>query len=200
VVGSKFYGMTRNGGANDLGVLFEYDPNTNILTKKIDFDGTTNGSSPYGTPLYINGKLYAVTYAGGANNAGVLFEYNPVGDIYTKKFDFATATGSNPVGNLIASGNNLYGMSNTGGANGGGVIFEYSLTTDTYTNKIDFDGTNKGSAPWGSLMLSVGKMYGSTYSGGIANRGTFFQWDANTNVFTKKADLTTATGGITQTS
>ena len=194
LVGTKLYGMTQNGGTNSLGVLFEYDPVANTLTKKFDFDGTLNGSSPHGSVVYANLKLYGVTYSGGANNVGVLFEYDLVGNTYTKKFDFVAATGSNPVGNLIEAGGNLYGMTNTGGVNGVGVIFEYNLATDTYTSEVDFDGAGKGSTPWGSLTLSAGKMYGMTYLGGASNRGTFFQWDFNTNTFIKKADLTTATG------
>ncbi len=193
-VGTKLYGMTHLGGTNNMGVLFEYDPVANTFTKKFDFDGTANGSSPRGSVVYANSKLYGVTYTGGANNMGVLFEYDLVGNIYTKKFDFVVATGSNPVGNLIQAGNNLYGMTNTGGANGVGVIFEYNLTTDTYTSKVDFDGAAKGSTPWGSLTLSAGKIYGMTYLGGASNRGTFFQWDFNTNTFFKKTDLTASTG------
>ena len=33
--GSKFYGMTNQGGSANKGVIFEWDPVTNIYTKKI---------------------------------------------------------------------------------------------------------------------------------------------------------------------
>lgn len=41
----KIYGMTKEGGTNDFGVIFEYDLNLDSLTKKIDFD-SIHGSFP----------------------------------------------------------------------------------------------------------------------------------------------------------
>lgn len=46
----KVYGMTTNGGIHDLGVLFEFDPVSNIYTKRLDFDGL-NGAMPNATTL-----------------------------------------------------------------------------------------------------------------------------------------------------
>ncbi|HLO57891.1 MAG TPA: choice-of-anchor tandem repeat GloVer-containing protein [Bacteroidales bacterium] len=45
----KFYGMTREGGLYNLGILFEWDPSTNVYIKKLDFNGTENGSRPMGS-------------------------------------------------------------------------------------------------------------------------------------------------------
>ena len=53
----KLYGMTTQGGTNDVGVLFEYTPTTNVYMKIIDFD-QTNGAIPYGSLMEAsNGKL-----------------------------------------------------------------------------------------------------------------------------------------------
>ncbi len=41
----NFYGYTWIGGANNKGTLFEYNPTTATLSKKIDFDGS-NGANP----------------------------------------------------------------------------------------------------------------------------------------------------------
>lgn len=46
----KLYGMTNDGGANDFGVFFEYDPTSGIFTKKLDFNDT-NGRNPVYTQL-----------------------------------------------------------------------------------------------------------------------------------------------------
>ena len=195
----KLYGMTSNGGENDYGVLFEYDPATDIYTKKLDFDGSASGGHPLGSLIEAgNGKLYGMTYRGGVNNYGVLFEYDLSTDIYTKKLDFdGSTTGSYPRGSLIEAGNGkFYGMTNLGGANNNGVLFEYDPTTDTYTKKLDFDGSTTGSSPLGSLLeAGNGKMYGMTAHGGANYYGVLFEYDPITNNFTKKLDFDGSTLG-----
>jgi len=196
---NKLYGMTSQGGATDMGVLFEYDPAINIYSKKLDFAGPTNGSNPYGSLMQSsNGNLYGMTYGGGATDMGVLFEYDPATNIYSKKLDFAGATnGSNPYGYLMqASNGKLYAMTNYGGVNNMGVLFEYDPATSTYTKKLDFAGATNGSNPHGSLMQAMnGKLYGMTNSGGINNIGILFEYDPATNTYTKKLDFAGASNG-----
>src|SRR6056297_841469 len=85
----RFYGMTRSGGSNDNGVLFEFDPVTGTYTNKFDFDGASKGRNPYGSLMQAsNGKLYGMTRNGGSNGYGVLFEFDPATGTYTKKLDF----------------------------------------------------------------------------------------------------------------
>jgi len=59
----KLYGMTTNGGANDLGVLFEYDITTDTYTEILDFD-RTNGSQPYGSLIELNASSSIETQSG----------------------------------------------------------------------------------------------------------------------------------------
>ncbi|KAF5044068.1 hypothetical protein DSECCO2_495600 [anaerobic digester metagenome] len=105
VAGGKLYGLTFGGGPYDGGVLYEFDVTTGAYTPKVIFNGTTDGKNPYGSlTLASNGKLYGMTQSGGANNLGVLFEYDPATEIFTKKIDFVSATtGRNPFGSLIAA-------------------------------------------------------------------------------------------------
>ena len=69
------YGMTNGGGASTncsfgCGVLFQYNPATSILTKKLDFGGTgasIDGSYPCGNLMQASdGMLYGMTRNGGA--------------------------------------------------------------------------------------------------------------------------------------
>lgn len=54
--------MTNSGGVNNKGVLFQYDPNNNIYLKKIDFNGSVNGSNPSASLIQASdGKLYGMT-------------------------------------------------------------------------------------------------------------------------------------------
>lgn len=57
----KLYGMTNEGGANDWGVFFEYDPTSDIFTKKLDFNDT-NGRNPVYTKLVEVNTLTTETY------------------------------------------------------------------------------------------------------------------------------------------
>ena len=189
----KFYGMLNEGGTNNYGVLFEYDPATDTYVKKIDFDGINKGRNPNGNlMLASNGKLYGMTKYGGTNSYGVLFEYDPATDTYVKKFDFGSDNnGSTPYGNLIqASNGKLYGMTYYGGTNTYGVLFEYDPATDTYLKKFDFDGFDNGRYPRGSLMqASNGKLYGMTNSGGTNTYGVLFEYDPATDTYVKKMDF-----------
>ncbi len=86
--GGKLYGMTQRGGGADFGVLFEYDPSDGSLTAKIQFDGFAKGRYPFGSLTESGGKLYGMTASGGNDDRGVLFEYNPTDESFTKKIDF----------------------------------------------------------------------------------------------------------------
>jgi uncharacterized repeat protein (TIGR03803 family) len=191
----KLYGMTYEGGSNNVGVLFEYDAATNTYTKKVDFS-TTNGAYPIGSLIQAsNGKLYGMTSQGGANYGGVLFEYDAATNVYTKKFDFSYANGASPNGSLIqASNGKLYGMTSSGGINFRGVLFEYDLGTNVYTKKFEFSGAD-GAFPYGSLIkASNGKLYGMTSEGGSNNVGVLFEYDLGIDVYTKKFDFSSADG------
>lgn len=199
VSSGKLYGLTRDGGANNKGVIFEYDYNSNTYTKKIDLS-SANGSTPFGSLIKAaNGKLYGLTSAGGSNDKGVVFEYDYINNIYTKKIDLATATGTNPHGSLKEAGNGkLYGMTLFGGSNGAGVLFEYDYSSNTYSDKFDFS-TSDGLNPEGNLMEAPdGKLYGITAKGGFTSNttGTVFQYDYTNNVFTKKLNLANIDGAL----
>jgi uncharacterized repeat protein (TIGR03803 family) len=194
----KFYGVTNQGGTAGLGVLFEYDPTTNVYTKKIDFAGTANGSYPYTTLMITStGRIFGATSQGGTNNNGTLYEYNPSTNVLTKRRDFSTADGRFPLAPLVEADNGrLYGLAGSGGTNGQGTLFEFNLSTNTFTKKIDFAGTN-GNTPYpGFVKAANGKLYGMTNGGGVSNVGVVFEYDVASNTLTKKLDffLDPATG------
>ena len=164
---SKLYGMTRNGGNSDFGVIFSFDPATSTYVKLKDFD-FTNGAYPYGSLVQASdGKLYGMTSSGGSSSNGVIFSFDPATATYVKLMDFDNSTGRIPYGSLVqASDGKLYGMTNSGGSSSNGVIFSFDPATATYVKLMDFDGTN-GRSPFGSLVqASDGKLYGMTNSGG----------------------------------
>lgn len=185
----KLYGMTGRGGTNDEGVIFEYDRTSNTYTKKFDMDSAT-GRFPLNSLLLAgNGKFYGTTRDGGANNRGVIFEYDYTTNAYTKKIDLNASIGQYPGGNMIeATNGKIYGMTATGGATNDGVVYEYDYTTNTYTKKADLNQPNGWDA--GSIMqASNGKLYGMTRFGGSGGDGVILEYDITTNTLTKKIDL-----------
>ncbi len=196
--GGLLYGMTRYGGSNNKGVIFEWNPTTNVYTKRMDFGGL-NGEEPYGDLTYYNGKFYGMTRKGGTNGLGVIFEWNPATGIFTKKIDLNWTIGAYPQGNLTFLNGSFYGMTTSGGQyyNGsyGGVIFEWNPTTNVYTNKIALDSIG-GNVPYGSLATVNGKFYGMTSEGGTNDLGVIFEWNPTTNVYSKKQDFNGINGAL----
>ena len=191
----KLLSVTISGGANDKGVLYEYDTLTNTAIKKLDFDSITIGSTPWcGLTQLANGKIYTVASLGGKNDGGKLLEYDLDQNIFTYTYDFAGIDGEEPNGSLIkASNGKLYGMTRLGGEYGAGTIFEVDPVALTTVIKHSFDVTN-GANPLGSLLeASNGKLYGMTQYGGPFGEsgymGVLFEYDPTTDVFTKKYEF-----------
>ncbi|HCT30767.1 MAG TPA: hypothetical protein DIW31_08530, partial [Bacteroidales bacterium] len=194
-IGTTLYGMTRDGGANNLGVLFDISSNAPYtFNKRVDFSGVANGQYPFGSLVEFGGKLYGMTSGGGANGCGVLFEFTPP-NTFTKKIDFTgiggAAPGRNPYGSLIVVGGTLYGMTSKGGTDDMGVIFQYVPGATTLTIKHEFSVAADGKNPYGTLMLaSDGNLYGMTCYGGVYNLGTIFRFNPSTSAYTKMHDFT----------
>ena len=58
------------------------------LTELDSFNAITTGSVPKGPLTIFSNKLFGVTRAGGSLGSGVLFEYDPQANTFTKLFDF----------------------------------------------------------------------------------------------------------------
>jgi uncharacterized repeat protein (TIGR03803 family) len=187
----KLYGMTKNGGINGNGNIFEYDYNTNVCTNKVN-----NIGNPYGSLIEsVNGKFYGLSYNGGINGLGHIFEYDPNTFSYSIKFSFLNnASPANPSGSLIeASNGKLYGMLSGSNNNTSGMIFEYNPTTSTVNGIYSFINTINGKLPMGSLIeyQSDGgsNLYGVTKVGGERSKGVLFKYNINSNTYNKMIDF-----------
>jgi uncharacterized repeat protein (TIGR03803 family) len=200
----KLYGITEEGGLYGNGTIFEVDPTTQILTKKIDFTDAVGRMPTGGLTLATNGKLYGVTIRGGAVDRGVIFEYNIATNTLLKLKNIFPL-GYNPVGALIQAANGkLYGTSTYGGS-AQGMLYSYDITLDTLIRHDSFRSTIDGSYPRGKLMQATnGKLYGTTSSGGTHGKGTVFEFDITADsikVLDHFTDANGATpyGGLIQT-
>ncbi len=189
----KMYGTTVYGGVNDKGVLFEFDPQTESFKKIIDFNGQDKGAEPIGKLVEGNGgKLYGATASGGINDEGVLFSYDISANGFTKVFDFENmVSGEMPVGSLIQlADGKLYGMTKWGGTFDDGLLFSFNPATNQYTILIEFDELPTGSNPVAGLVATPnGKLYGINPDGGNTDLGVLFEYNSQTNTFSKKVDF-----------
>jgi uncharacterized repeat protein (TIGR03803 family) len=175
--GTFFYGMTGQGGTNNLGTIFKIMPDGTGYEILLDFAGAVNGNTPTGSLIFDGTFLYGMTNQGGTNNLGTIFKIMPDGTGYVKLLDFAGAiNGSDPLGSLYADGTFLYGMTSTGGIYNLGTLFKIMPDGTGYVKLLDFSGTTNGSTPTGSLISDGTFLYGMTKQGGTNNNaGTLFK-------------------------
>lgn len=182
----NLYGTTLNGGANDLGAVFQVAP-SGVETVLYSFTGgTSDGSSPYaGLLIDKKGNLYGTTVYGGRAGKGTVFMLTPSkksGWTETVLYSFGTQGGDGeyPHTSLIMDKeDNLYGTTYNGGANGvGGTVFKLT-TSGAETVLYSFCSRQNcadGEGPYaGPLLDKKGTLYGTTYSGGAGGYGTVFE-------------------------
>ena len=202
---NKFYGLAAEYGASGGGCLFEWDPATNIYTKKFDFTGNGGaypGSGPQNSLRLMNGKMYGTTLGGGGTNVGVVFEWDPVTNVYTKLFELNGTNGWSFYNNVTPYNNKIYCMSVQGAANGYGALYviDPALAPGSNTTTIKvFDLASGGAANNNEMVVYNNKLYGCLHQGGTNSGGTIFELDPATNTFNKLADFNgTGTGSNPQ--
>jgi uncharacterized repeat protein (TIGR03803 family) len=190
----KLYGMTSQGGLNNVGTLFEYDITTR-QHKVLIHCSDLLGKFPFGTLIQAtNGKLYGLTSQGGVNNLGVLFEFDPASNVYTKRWEFLGNAngqdGSTPTGSLFQANNGkLYGFTSAGGGSVsvGGTIFEFDIASNTYTKKINIPPN--GGPKAGFVQHPNGKLYATTTNGGFSSKGSLIEYDIASNTYLEVASF-----------
>ena len=167
--GTFLYGMTQQGGINDLGTIFKILPDGTGYVKLLDFAGATNGGFPNGT-LYSDGTfLYGMTAAGGMNDIGVIFKIKPDGTNFDVLLNMGGGTtGRYPEGPLISDGTFLYGLTPAGGTSNLGTIFKIMPDGTGYLKLLNFAGGSDGSTPRGSLLSDGTNLYQQGISQAVA--------------------------------
>ena len=121
----KLYGITREGGSKNGGVLFEYDATSAVCIRKFDF-----GAYSYPSKELVasaNGKLYGTTSYGLANNEGaLLYEYDIATNSISKKATF-TGVGSYSNSNILLIGGKIYGTVFSDFTYKKSLFFEYDI-------------------------------------------------------------------------
>ena len=129
--GKKLYGTTEFGGTGGAGTIFEIDPDTGFEKVVYSFrppgvSPQTDGSSPYGNLIEVNGVLYGTTFQGGPypSSYGTVFSFNAATKTESILYAFQGGTdGYNPRDGLTEVHGTLFGQTDAGGAAGAGTIY-----------------------------------------------------------------------------
>ncbi len=178
----NLYGTTSAGGAYGLGTVFQLVPGArwteNILH---NFENGDDGSVPYaGLISDKSGNFYGAATQGGSNGGGTVFELTPS----EKSWNFSVLYSvpgwgiSGTFRNLVldASGN-LYATTHCDGENNAGTVYELTPSGGSwnYTLLYTFTGGSDGQFSVSNLVLSQGKLYGTTLYGGANGNGVVYE-------------------------
>jgi autotransporter passenger strand-loop-strand repeat protein/uncharacterized repeat protein (TIGR03803 family) len=197
-------------GASGLDIVIgKTAPTLTTLNTLVSFNGT-DGQTPHaGLIADAAGDLFGVTFSGGANSDGTVFEIaeTPTGYASTPIVltSFNGSDGAQPNATLMADANgDLFGTTYSGGANGDGTVFEIAKTPTGYASSpitlVTFNGTN-GQGPAGNLIAdAAGDLFGTTAGANIVSNlsdgGTVFEipYDAATGYATTPITLASFNG------
>jgi uncharacterized repeat protein (TIGR03803 family) len=190
----KLYGVTTQTPQHGTGALFEFDPVTGTVTKKLDFE---SNPARYLT-LASNGKLYGLTRADGVENSGRLFVYDPQTDAASYVVDFKNAiTGSDPEGTLMESNGILYGITAHGGESNLGTIYSFNLASGVLQAQYHFTRiSNSTQEVYGLTEGLDKKLYGTAQLWQGDQVAVIFQFDPARKSFSVVHEFTMLNGGL----
>jgi len=186
LVGSTLYGTTNGGGSSYCGIIYSIETaGTNYQVLYTLSGYPLSGSYPRGGLVTDGINLFGMTYGGGVNDYGCIFNAACDGSSFTilHSFSSSSSDGAYPYGTPVLDGNMLYGTTSDGGANYYGSIFSLDITTSNF-NLLRSLTSADGSYPQGSLTMDGTMLYGMANGNGAFGDGTIFRINKNTMAFT----------------
>jgi uncharacterized repeat protein (TIGR03803 family) len=183
-VKGTLYGTTSSGGdwSTGGGTVFALTPDGQQRVLH-NFGRGTDGRSPAGDLLLLDGTFYGMTTYGGKYGQGTAFSINAMQQEHILHSFGKGSDGKQPMGGLALLNGILYGTTSEGGAYyGSGTVF--SITTDGVEHVIySFDGAHGGGgfSPRAGLTAVKGLLYGTTFESGDACYGTAFSMTTSGN-------------------
>jgi uncharacterized repeat protein (TIGR03803 family) len=175
----NLYGMTRDGGANGSGTIFELSGTKEKVL--YSFRDNPDGANPLRSLLRDSaGNLYGTTPLGGSSGSGAVFKLDTTGS-ETVLYNFSGGTdGDQPQTGLVRdTAGNLYGTTVLGGGSNLGTVFKVD-STGIQTILHSFGGAADGEFPYASLIRDgAGNFYGTTGGDGATSWGTVFKVDGS---------------------
>lgn len=186
--GTILYGMTRDGGSENVGIVFSFDLSGKKFTTLHQFIcpnkvtptcvSNQDGASPdHGDLVQSGTKLFGMTTEGGHKGMGLIFSYDLKSKTFADLHNFGSSAtdGVNPLGSLLLIGSTLYGTTSAGGSAGLGTVFQINTDGTGYAHVHDFKGGNSdGANPADNVIVVNNILYGMTEAGGKCKNGVIF--------------------------
>jgi uncharacterized repeat protein (TIGR03803 family) len=173
------------------GVILELDPIDEKISKTILISGNTSEYSDdiYGQGDFIigsNGNLFTATLTG----FGEIIEFNPINEEIIIHYQFSQDLAWKPNGSLVEGINeNFYGVTMYGNTLAPGVLYRFNKASGLFDVLYHFNNNN-GFNPNGGLVIKNDSLiYGTTLNGGLLDGGILFEYNLNSNVYTKMHDF-----------
>jgi hypothetical protein len=171
------FGTTQSGDELNDGTIWEWHvgQNSSPIISSFGFDGT-DGADPASGVIVdpgSGGDLVGTTLAGGASNAGVIFDNDNLSLVRVVSFTGLTGNGAAPSGLVSDASGNLFGVAHTGTVASPTVeIFELANGSVTITPLATVSGQFNGSQ---LLIDSSGDLFGALSVGAAGAKGSVFE-------------------------
>ncbi len=195
----NLFGTTYYGGSANKGTVWELPRGTSTIITVASFIGSNGNGPASGVTLDSKENLFGTTYIGGTANLGTVWEIASGSNTITVLASFTGPNGANPFGGVtLNSKGNLFGTTYFGGSSASlavGTIWEIADGTTALTTVASFTGTGatgdmNAAHPQGGLIFDGdGNLFGTTYSGGSANKGTVWEIATGTTSLTTVASF-----------
>jgi uncharacterized repeat protein (TIGR03803 family) len=199
----NLYGTTASDGVCGHGTVYELirSGNTWILKLLHTFCSSGDGQLPQSGVIFDpKGNLYGISYEGGSDGSGTVFQLVPAGSGWTENILYSFSGGSDgglPSGGLVFDqSGNLYGTTSLGGANNGGTVFMLAPSNGSWTlsTLYSFTATNHDGRSGNLVLDSAGNLYGTRKYEGMYGEGAAFKL-AHSNGGWNYSSLHDFTGG-----
>ena len=184
------YGSTVFSGTASLGTLFQISKDGTSYNVLHSFSAGEGQSPECALIEASDGMLYGTARIGGAGlNFGTVFTLAKDGNAFAVLHSFTNGLGdgSAPYASLLeASDGKLFGTTSSGGAGTNGTIFKLQKNGEGYEIVHHFAANRlEGVSPRAALLSdSNGILYGTTFAGGISNKGAIFRLNQDGTGFT----------------
>ena len=155
-----------------------------IATSETNILGSQVGGLVQGN----DGKLYAFSKGGGANDFGTIIKYVPSSNTYSKVLDLTGPLYAHNTGFQVV-GSKIYGSwEDDFTAPPFPQMFSYDVLTGLLENIVPYTTALPGYSKEVQFFVNNGKIIGRMTNGGTANAGSIFSFDLGTQVSTVLAE------------
>jgi uncharacterized repeat protein (TIGR03803 family) len=158
-----------------VGAVYGINLKTGAEKVRYVFTGKTDGGTPGGAPVAVNGVLYGLVSNQGLYNGGVIFQLDPKTDAETAPHAFTGAPYSEAAEGLLNAKGSIVLSTAQGGPVNRGAVIKIDPASGAAQTLDAFTAAGDGTQPYAPPALIGGFYYGTTKYGGTTGNGTVFK-------------------------